>query len=39
MVHLIGLYLGVSAMLNAFAVPAPEIPPAPGEHEDGGAGR
>lgn len=39
LVHLIGLYLSVSAMLNAFAVPAPEIPPEPGEHEAGGAAR
>lgn len=29
MVHLIGLYLTTSAILNAFAVPAPDIPPAP----------
>ena len=29
MVHLIGMYLATSALLNAFEVPAPEIPPAP----------
>lgn len=29
MVHLIGIYLTTSAILNAFAVPAPDIPPAP----------
>ena len=28
MVHLIGMYLATSALLNAFEVPAPEIPPA-----------
>ncbi|MDL5159520.1 carboxymuconolactone decarboxylase family protein [Actinomycetospora termitidis] len=29
MVHLTGMYLATSALLNAFEVPAPEIPPAP----------
>jgi 4-carboxymuconolactone decarboxylase len=28
-VHLTGMYLSVSALLNAFEIPAPEIPPAP----------
>ncbi len=28
-VHLTGMYLSVSARLNAFEIPAPEIPPAP----------
>ena len=27
-VHLVGMYLATSALLNAFRVPAPEIPPA-----------
>lgn len=27
MVHLIGMYLATSAILNAFEIPAPEIPP------------
>ncbi|MEJ2866586.1 carboxymuconolactone decarboxylase family protein [Actinomycetospora sp. OC33-EN08] len=29
LVHLVGMYLATSALLNAFEVPAPEIPPAP----------
>lgn len=29
LVHLAGQYMTVSALLNAFTVPAPEIPPAP----------